>query len=417
LVEKGEAEKNPGRAPRNWTFTTVDYLILITAVVVFLAGWFVAGRVSHGFNSMSFFSRGFSAEYEVEGTLARELGSDRLQVRTLEEGEETATIQIEAGENVERFDVNRKTALVLQDTQTGVPLIFFYDTAKSPRDVSATFGDESWPYVSTEFTGLTGSVRARVKKSNPENAVMWYHRSPEESYGPQYAWELQLYNEDNEIVGTTINDMSGLLLNARFYQNGLGSMNLTSTNYPVSAGRWVLFIGLNAILLLWGCFHVLRAGRHSQEWEAHWSYFPLDYVGISRFLIRLLAFTIFDFVGIGVLTGNMTVLFITNLVGLALMAYAVGVFAFPVIFNFVPWIAAFGVSAGGRSLEYVQYPFGVPLYLVAVVSYLLYRYLSYRGKQRQGLQVFLDSLPDVTRDAIVRELESEPPDTDNGMSG
>jgi hypothetical protein len=130
-------------------------------------------------------------------------------------------------------------------------------------------------------------------------------------------------------------------------------------------------------------FHLLRCRKHKEEWKANWDYFPLNFVGISRFYIRLMAFTTFGFLGMGILTGNPYVLLVTDLIGLAFMIYAVGVFAFPVVFQFIAWIAAFGVFAGGRPIDYVQYPFGVLLYLTAVVMFELYRYKCH--KEKQGL--------------------------------
>lgn len=407
MAEKDRAMKRLSCWFRGKSFVFKDFLLLAAALLVFFVGWFAITRGSNLFFSGSFYSKGYEADYMLEGTIAERLGADTLSIRTVEEGRETATVLVKVGGKARRLVVDRNTAKVLQDTQTGVPLVYYYDIVREPGDTSRTFDDDNMPYVSTEFTGLKGRVRARIKRNNPDNVVMWYHRSPDKSYGPQYSWELQLYDEKGTRIGTIVNDLtSGVLLEARFCQDGWGSATLTRTNYPTGMNRWVLFYGFNAILLLWGIFHVLRARKHREEWEAGWTCFPLNFVGISRFFIRLLAFTVFDFLGMGILTGNLKLLLVSDIIGLVLMCYAVGAFAFPVLFKFIPWIAAFGVFAAGRSLDYVQYPFGVPLYLIAVVSYLLYRYLSYRRQQWRGLEDFLDRLPEVAREAVLKELES-----------
>ena len=368
-------------------FIYVDYVILAAALIVLTVGWLGLTRGSNVFVSGSFYSKGYKAAYRLEGTAAKSAGSTRLEISTVEENKETATLEVTSGNRKGRLLVDRKTARVLDDGQTGIPLIYYYDVPREPGKSSATFGQDRRPYFSTEFTPLEGRVHARVLKKNSDNVVMWYHRSPDKSYGPQFSWEIQLFDDGGTRVATIINDLtSGVLFDARFYQDGWGSIELVRTNYPVSMNRWFLFYGFNAILLLWGIFHVLRARKHRQEWEAHWSHFPLNFAGISKFFIRLLAFTVFDFMGIGVLTGNAKILLVSDLIGLVLMIYAVGPFAFPVAFKFIPWIAAFGVFAGGRSMDYVQYPFGVPLYLIAVVSFLLYRYFSYRREKDAGFQ-------------------------------
>ena len=278
---------------------------------------------------------------------------------------------------------------------------------REPDQVSATFGEDKNPEFSTEFTGLEGPVYAKVKEENPDNVVMWYHKSDGTSYGPQYSWELQLYDADGKKVGTIVNDItSGVLLDARFYQDGWGSINLTGTNYPTGLNRWAIFIGFNIILALWGVFHVLRARSHPAEWAAHWETFPLNFVGISRFYIRLMALTTFGFLGAGILTGDPRILLVTDLVGLAFMVYAVGAFAFPVLFNFIPWIAAILLFAPGRTMDYVQYPFGAQLYLVAVVGYLLYRYLSSRNRQKE-IRAIADTLPPEARQAVLEGLDAQ----------
>ncbi len=381
--ETGSGEKSkegPGRLRRyfaSMSFVKKDYLLLALAVVVFSVAWYGMSAASNVGLAGSFYSKGYKATYELEGTAAVKLGGNRLELETVAETKGFATVEgafeldgtpVEEGK---RLEVDRKTSnLVSFDVLVpGMPLIFYYDIPMKQGDVSKTFGADTSPYFSTELAPLVGRVHARVKRKLSDNVVMWYHKSPERSYGPQFSWEIDLYDEAGVKVATIVNDMtSGLLLDARFYQDGWGSMTLIDTDYPTSLNRWVIFIGFNTILLLWGIYHMVRAGRHKKEWEAHWSSFPLDFKDVSKFFIRLMAFTLFDFLGIALL--------ISDIVGLVLMAYAVGWFAFPVAFKFIPWLAAIGVGAGGRALSYVQYPFGVPLYLIAVVSFLLYRYYT-----------------------------------------
>lgn len=372
-----------GVRARRWRksrdFVFWDFVILGAAFLLFFAAWFGITRGSNIFVSGSFYSEGFTATYELEGVTALELGGKKLTVEVVEADGETATLEIMAGGRKSRVVVDRETAKVLEDTQTGVPLIFYYDITRMPQETSKTFGDDTEPEFSTEFTGLKGEVRAFIKEHGPDNVVMWYHRSDDRSYGPQFSWEVPLYDRDNVQVATIVNDVtSGLLLDARFHQNGYGAMNLTRTDYPTGMNRWAVFYGLNSILFLWGIFHLLRCRKHREEWEKHWSYFPLKFVGVSRFAIRLFAFTTFGFLGAGVLTGNPYLLVILDLIGLALMVYAVGAFAFPVVFQFIGWIAAFGVFAGGRYMDYVQYPFGVLLYLTAVLAYELHNYKCHK---------------------------------------
>lgn len=370
---------------RGKSFAFYDYLILAAAVILVFAGWFGITRGSNVLVSGSFYSEGFSATYHLEGSAARELGSTRLTIETVEVDDETATLEVRVGGMRQRLVVDRETGKVIRDTDTGVPLIYYYDIVREPWQTSATFGDDEDPRFSTEFTGLEGEVYAQIKENGPDNVVMWYHKSDDRSYGPQFSWELDLNDDTGKKVGTIVNDVtSGVLLDARFYQDGWGSMNLLRTNYPTGLNRWAIFYGLNSILLLWGIFHLLRARQHKKEWKAHWDYFPLNFVGISRFYIRLLAVTTFGFLGMGILTGNSNILLVSDLIGLALMIYAVGIFAFPIVFQFIPWIAAFGVFAAGRPLDYVQYPFGVLLYLVAVAMYELHRYLCHKKLQAVG---------------------------------
>jgi len=397
---------------RKKSFVFWDYVILAVLLFLFVAAWGILTRASNVAISGPFYSKGYRAVYELDGEVAEALGSDTLELETVEADDETATIELKAGSRTERFVVDRKTARVLdggKDTRaadgTELPLVFYYDAVREPDQVSATFGEDKDPEFSTEFTGLKGPVFARVKEKNPDNVVMWYHRSDGTSYGPQYSWELQLYDSDGKKVGTIVNDItSGVLLDARFYQDGWGSMNLAGTNYPTGLNRWAMFIGFNIILALWGVFHVLRARRHPAEWAAHWETFPLNFVGISRFYIRLMALTTFGFMGAGILTGDPKILLVTDLVGLVLMVYAVGAFAFPVLFNFIPWIAAILLFAPGRTMDYVQYPFGAQLYLVAVVGYLLYRYLSHRNRRKE-IRAFAETLPPDARKAVLEGLE------------
>lgn len=377
------ASKRIKRFFESRSFAFYDYALLLLLVFAFLITWFAVTRGSNLFVSGTFYSQGFKAHYEVEGVTAESLGTREISLEVKEAGEETATLLVEAGPGSSTLVVDRESAEVIEDTQTGMPLIFYYDAVREPGQVSATFEDEKEPRFSSEFTGLQGEINARIKPDNPDNVVVFYHRSPDRSYGPQFSWELPLYDVEGRQVGTIVNDItSGLLLEARFYQDGLGTINLTRTDYPTGLNRWAVFYALNSILLLWGVYHLLRARSHPDQWKRHWSYFPLNFVGISRFFIRILALTVFDFMGIGILTGNLTILFISDVVGLLLMIYAVGPFAFPVLFKFIPWVAALGVFAGGRPMDYVQYPFGVPLYFTSVVCYLLYRYLSYRKDRK-----------------------------------
>ena len=375
---------------RNKSFVFYDFLILAAAIVVFSLVWLGLTRASNVAVFGEFYSEGFSATYRLEGSAARALGSSWLEIETVEVNGDTAVLEITAEGMKKRLTVDRKIAKVTDGEQTGLPLVFYYDIVREPGQTSKTFGSDREPAFSTAFTGLKGDVSARVKESNPDNLVMWYHESDDRSYGPQFSWELDLYDGTGKKVGTIVNDVtSGVLLDARFYQDGWGAMNLERTNYPTGLNRWAIFYGLNSILLFWGLFHLLRCRKHREEWEAQWSYFPLNFVGISRFYIRLMAFTTFGFLGMGVLTGDPYVLLVSDLIGLALMIYAVGVFAFPVVFKFIPWIAAFGVFAGGRPMDYVQYPFGVLLYLTAVVMFELHRYLCHKEKQKLGLSTGL----------------------------
>ncbi|MDD5748166.1 MAG: hypothetical protein PHP64_03815 [Actinomycetota bacterium] len=371
----------------------------------------------------SFYSKGYYARYDFSDSMRKYFGVRSIEIRVSHEARETAEVDITVDEikNIsaeqrkrikekipEKLIVERKTGNVISNHETMIPLIFFYDIPTLPGEQSATFGEKLVPYFSTELTNFTRKVHARVSSRNSDNVVVWYHESNVKSYGPQYSWELGLYDDDGNRVGTIVNDFtSGLLLNAIIFEGGLGSINLSDTNFPTGLNRWVIFYGLNSILLLWGIFHILRARKHLDEWNAHWSAFALDWKGISKFFIRLMAFTIFDFAGIGILTGNLKILLVSDLIGFALMIYATGFFAFPIIFKFVPWIAGFAVGAQGRTLDYVQYPFGVPLYLTAVLMFLLHRYLAYRYEEKKGFERFLSQLPEVTREAVLKELESD----------
>ncbi|MBU4173433.1 MAG: hypothetical protein KKB90_04635 [Actinobacteria bacterium] len=388
MEEKGESGSGWKEKISGWlrsrSFVFYDFLILAAAIIAFLILWLSMTRASNVAMFGEFYSEGFSATYCLEGSAARAVGSGRLEIETVEVNGDTAVLEVTAGGMKKRLTVDRKTAKVTDGELAGLPLVFYYDIVREPGQTSKTFGSNKEPAFSTAFTGLTGDVSARIKESNPDNVVMWYHESDERSYGPQFSWELQLHDQDGKRVGTIINDVtSGVLLDARFYQDGWGAMNLERTNYPTGLNRWAIFYGLNSILILWGIFHLLRCRKHREEWKSHWSYFPLGFVGISSFYIRLMAFTVFGFLGIGILTGDPYILLVTDLIGLTLMIYAVGIFAFPIVFQFIPWIAAYGVFAGGRPLDYIQYPFGVPLYLVAVVMFELHRYLCH--KEKQGL--------------------------------
>jgi len=390
VKSEGDWKEKMSRWLRGRSFVSYDFLLLVVAVILFLILWMSMTRASNVAVFGEFYSKGFSATYRLEGSTARAAGSSRLEMETVEVNGDTAVLEVTAGGMKKRLTVDRKTGKVADGEQAGLPLVFYYDIVREPGQTSKTFGSEKEPGFSASFTGLTGDVSAQVKESNPDNVVMWYHESDERSYGPQFSWELQLQDGDGKRVGTIINDItSGVLLDARFYQDGWGAMNLERTNYPTGLNRWAIFYGLNSILIMWGLFHLLRCRKHKEEWKSHWSYFPLGFVGISRFYIRLMAFTVFGFLGIGILTGDPYILLVTDLVGLALMIYAVGIFAFPIVFKFIPWIAAFGVFAGGRPLDYVQYPFGVLLYLVAVVMFELHRYLCYKEKQKLGLSTGL----------------------------
>lgn len=387
----GSAQGFRGRVAR-WAgardFVFWDYAILALAVALVFGLWFGITKGSNLFFADTFYTEGFKSTYRLEGSVARELDSERLDIEVVRSEGETAEVEVSLDGARERLLVDRKTAKVLEGGSKGAPLVFYYELTMEPRGDSPSFGSDKSPAFSTDFTGLTGRVRASVKKKNPDNAVMWYHRSDERSYGPQYSWELELFGAQGRKVGTIVNDItSGVLLDARFYQDGWGSINLEHTNYPTGMNRWAIFYGVNAVLILWGLFHLVRAGKHKEEWEAHWEYFPLRFVGISKFYIRLLAFSVFGFLGIGILTGDPYVLFVSDLIGFALMIYAVGVFAFPIAFKFIPWIAAFGVFAGGRPIDYVQYPFGVLLYLTAVVMYVINRRRVWKAKQEVRLEL------------------------------
>ena len=98
-------------------------------------------------------------------------------------------------------------------------------------------------------------------------------------------------------------------------------------------------------------------------------YFDLTAGNIVKFFIRLLAFTTFDFLGEGILTGNFHTHLITHTVGFFAMLYAVGPFAFMVLFKFI-------VNIPG-----VQYPFGVPLYFAAVMAWEIHQIRMARLKK------------------------------------
>lgn len=405
------------RRYRSKSFVFWDYLVLAAALLLFVVVWMIVTRASNVAISGPFYSKGYKAVYQLGGETARSVGATRLELETVSADDDTATVEMKAGGRTSRFTVDRSTAWVLDDgisgasaSGEGLPLVFFYDAVREPDQVSATFGGDRSPGFSTEFTGLKGPVHALVKENNADNVVMWYHKSDGSSYGPQYSWELDLEDAGGRKVGTMVNDItSGILLDARFFQDGWGSISLTGTNYPTGLNRWAIFIGFNVILALFGVFHLVRAGRRPAEWSSHWEHFPLGFVGISRFYIRLMALTTFGFLGAGILTGDPNVLLVTDLIGLALMIYAVGAFAFPVVFNFIPWIAAALLFAHGRTMDYVQYPFGAQLYLVAVVSYLLYRYLSHRKAQNE-LRALAADLPPEAAKAVPDSLDRQTAD-------
>lgn len=400
---------------RNLSFVEKDFIVLGLALAIFVGGWFGVTSGSNVFVTGSFYSKGYLARYALSGTVSESLGARTAEIRVSKEDNDNALLIVKLlGKNNSTYHllVNRKTAKIIRGNQRGTPLIFYYDIPMKKlfhsEKPSKTFGDNRMPYFSNEFTGLKGTIHANLAKKNSDNIIVWYHKSSKKSYGPQFSWELNLYDEKGTKVGTIINDLtSGLLLDARFYQNGLGSITLLETNFPTGLNRWVLFYGVNSILILWGIFHLVRAKKHSEEWSSHWTYFPLKTTDIAKFFIRLLAFTVFDFAGIGILTGNIRILLVSDLIGLALLAYSIGWFAFPVVFKFIPWIPAFAVGAGGRHLDYIQYPFGVPLYFVGVTLFLLHKYLAHRADKERKFSNFLDQLPEVKREAILRELERE----------
>ncbi len=389
---------------KNKSFIFQDYLLLAALLALFQIFWWGFTKGSNVAVTGPFYTRGFQAKYDLDGTAAKTFGTNRLVLKVVESSDKTATVRINAGKKSRQFVIDRKTSKILIGPKSGIPLIFCYDAVIEPNQISATFGKDLSPEFSTEFTPLKGPVYTKIKKKNSDNVVMWYHKSAGTSYGPQFSWELGLFDSKGTRVGTIVNDItSGILLDARFYENGWGSINLLDTNYPTGLNRWAIFVGYNAILFFWGIFHVVRAKRHPEEWQAHWEYFDLNFFGISKFFIRLMAFTIFGFFGFGILTGDPYKLLVSDLIGFGLMIYAVGPFAFLIVFKFIQWIAAFGVFAGGRPLEYVQYPFGVLLYLSAVVCYLINRRSIYRNLKLELLAV-ADKLPEEEKEKILRRF-------------
>ena len=94
---------------RNKSFVFWDYVILAIALVLFIAAWGIVTRASNVAISGPFYSKGYRAVYELDGEAAEAVGSDRLELETVEADDETATIQVTAGDRTERFVVDRKT--------------------------------------------------------------------------------------------------------------------------------------------------------------------------------------------------------------------------------------------------------------------------------------------------------------------
>lgn len=138
---------------KNKNFVFWDYLILAGLLALFLIVWGLLTRASNVAISGPFYSKGYKAVYELDGTAAEALGARRLELETVESDDETATVRIKAGDRTEEFVVDRKTAKITGNEQAGLPLVFYYDAVREPNQVSATFGEDKTPAFSTEFTG------------------------------------------------------------------------------------------------------------------------------------------------------------------------------------------------------------------------------------------------------------------------
>jgi len=348
----------------------VNVIVMLVAIVGFFV---VYSRVTNvGDNRVlngTPYSKGYYATYSIEGPLAEKLGGNRLGYKVVSVENGMSRIEVNAGSEKSAFELREMEGTLAAGDEEGKPLIFFANIPSAFPMIPTTwhkfygYRDEGKLDInfSRLYTGIKDEYIWNVKNLR-EDSFVYYH----EKYGPNASYRF-VANDGSVPLGHIIIDQtSGLMLHAENYTNGgKSTLELLESNYPTTANRWNFFYWPNGILLLWGIWHLWRLKKHPEA-----QYFEMTTVNMARFFVRLLAFTVFDFGlfgGASILTGNLMIHVIVDAIGFLVMLFGVGIYAFMVLFKFTGLVPGF------------IYPYGVPLYLCAILAYEIN---SYRMQKR-----------------------------------
>ncbi len=348
---------------------SVNVFVMLTAIVGFYVIYSVVTDVGNNrvLNGTPY-SEGYHAKYSVEGPLAETLGSDWLGFRVISVENGISTIEVRAGSQTSSFELREMEGTLVSGDNQGKPLIFFADIPSAFPMLPTTWrkfyrhrdeGKLDIPFAPT-YTGLPDEMVWKAQDLRQDSFV-YYH----EKYGPNASYRF-VAREDSAPLGYVVIDQtSGLMLYAESYTGGgKNTLRLLTTNYPTTANRWNFFYWPNAILLVWGIWHLWRLKRHPEA-----QYFKMTPVNVCRFFVRLLAFTTLDFGlfgGASILTGNLKIHVLVDSIGFLLMLFGVGIYAFMVLFKFTGLVPGF------------TYPYGVPLYLCAILAYEINAYRAHK---------------------------------------
>ncbi|MFX0138774.1 MAG: hypothetical protein ACFFDN_34355 [Candidatus Hodarchaeota archaeon] len=346
-----------------------DLIILAIGMICVIAGTAIASLAGEYLVYDDFYENPYSAKYLVTGPLAAQLnGNDFpltiVEIFTAGAGPIGIAAVVTGYKNITIYTVSTDSGVILdlENEEIKPPLIFYFDPPSARSTVQMMLGDELGGMIfSPDYTGLEGDFIGLGL------VEVYYH----EFAGPEFSWNYYAFNEtgSSHVLGKMYHDVTcGLLFTAWFYTPvngtaGLSTIDMMETNYGIRKNIYILVMAFIPLFVGWGVFHLWRLKKHPED-----KYMELNKVNIVKFFIRLLAWPIFDIAG--TFTG-LTQLhyYLIDAIGFLLMLFAVGIFAIFVLMKFIHFVPG------------VEHPYGVSLYLMATLAYIIYQLGKHQAKK------------------------------------
>jgi hypothetical protein len=345
------------KAVHNNKTLRTDIIILALAMVGVVAGIAIASAAGAYLVYNDFYQKNNRAVYVVSGPLAYQLDGvpvTFLDVNTFNFGPISIVAVIIGYKQVDIHWALAENGLVFNDDKTQLlpPLIFYFNPPSAFDLVSTILGKSNTLMLfNTNYTGLNTPF------FGIGGVEVYYH----EWAGPQFSYNFYAFNETGSpIIGRFYHDVTaGLLFTGWIYapiggMDGLSTIDLLETSYGIRTNIYILVGCFIPLFSGWGVFHIWRLKKNPED-----QYFELTPFNIAKFFIRLLAWPIFDTAGTFVGLSPFD-LYLIDGIGFLLMFFATGIFSIFVLFKFIHVIPG------------VQHPYGVPLYLLSVISYTIY---------------------------------------------